>query len=338
MPPRLPPLNSLRAFEAAARLLSFKQAAEELSVTPTAISHQIKLLEEFLDLRLFRRLTRSLELTDEGSAMLPKVQEGFASLAAAIEASRRLESGGIVTMCAPPSFAARWLVPRLAVFHRAHPDIDLHLSSSAATIDGRERDSPGDLRPGAGEAPYDLTVRFGRGQYAGQIVDQLFTPAYVPVCSPTLLEGERPLREPGDLRWQVLIHDSTVPELEDRPGWATWLELAGAGDLVGLVRGVYFEDGALAVASAMAGHGVALAARPLISADVAAGRLAIPFPQSIPSRYAYYVATPAATAERPTVLALRTWLAREAARERAQNAPHKSRGTRKGPPSRKSTA
>lgn len=120
---RLPPLNSLRAFEAAARLLSFKKAADELAVTPTAVSHQIKLLEEFLDLRLFRRLTRALELTTEGAAMLPRVQEGFASLAAAIEATRRKETGGIVTVCAPPSFAARWLVPRLGGFPRPIPTL-----------------------------------------------------------------------------------------------------------------------------------------------------------------------------------------------------------------------
>lgn len=329
MPPRLPPLNALRAFEAAARLLSFKDAATELSVTPTAVSHQIKLLEEFLDLRLFHRRTRSLELTPEGAAMLPKIQEGFASLAAAVEAGRRTESGGVVTVCAPPSFAARWLVPRLAGFNRAHPDIDLRLSSSTATIDSRDRDAPGDLRPAASEAPYDLTVRFGRGRYTGQTTDLLFTPAYVPVCSPALLEGERPLREPADLAWHVLIHDSTVPELEERPGWAQWLELAEVGGLAPQVRGVHFEDGALALAAAVAGHGIALAARPMVSADVAGGRLVIPFDLSIPSRYAYYVATPAATTERPTVQALRAWLVREAARERASGWSRAARGGKK---------
>lgn len=156
---RLPPLNSLRAFEAAARLLSFKKAADELAVTPTAVSHQIKLLEEFLDLRLFRRLTRALELTTEGAAMLPRVQEGFASLAAAIEATRRKETGGIVTVCAPPSFAARWLVPRLGGFSRAHPDIDLRLSSSVATVDSRDKTSAAEGN--SATAPeHDLMIRF----------------------------------------------------------------------------------------------------------------------------------------------------------------------------------
>ena len=315
MPHRLPPLNSLRAFEAAARHLSFKKAADELAVTPTAVSHQIKLLEEFLDLPLFRRLTRALELTAEGAAMLPRVQEGFASLAAAIETTRRKQNGGIVTVCAPPSFAARWLVPRLASFSRSHPDIDLRLSSSVATIDSRDKNTAAES-DSAAELKYDLTIRFGRGNYSGSTVDRLFSPTYVTVCNPALLAGEHPLQEPRDLLWHNLIHDATVPDLDARPGWAQWLTLAGVGDLDGQVRGTHFEDAALAMAAAMAGNGVALAARPLVSADIAQGRLVMPFPHSIPSRYSYYVAISGANAKRPTVLALRAWLVREAARER----------------------
>lgn len=317
MQPRLPPLNALRAFEAAARHLSFKKAAAELSVTPAAISHQIKLLEEFLDLALFNRLTRALELTPEGAAMLPRVQEGFANLLAAVEASRRKETGGIVTICAPPSFAARWLVPRLGHFTRAHPDIDLRLSSSVAMIDKFDKDT-GHVGPVPGDDHgFDLMIRFGRGQYPGYAVDRLFSPAYVPVCNPALSNGAMPLRTPDDLARHTLIHDATVPELDERPGWEQWLELAGVSHLKNRVRSVYFQDGALSLAAAVAGHGVALAARPMVSADVADGRLVIPFPLSIPSRYAYFVSTPTATAKRPTVLALRTWLIREAARERA---------------------
>jgi LysR family transcriptional regulator, glycine cleavage system transcriptional activator len=317
MPPRLPPLNALRAFEAAARLLSFKKAALELAVTPAAISHQIKLLEEFLDLALFRRLTRALELTPAGAAMLPRVQEGFACLLAAVEATRRKETGGIVTLCAPPSFAARWLVPRLGHFARAHPDIDLRLSSSVSMIDKRDKAADGAAGPTAEEQGYDLTIRFGRGQYAGCTVDRLFSPVYVPVCSPALSDGQHPLRIPADLRWHTLIHDATVPELDDRPGWSQWLELAGVDEVNEPTRAAHFQDGALALSAALAGQGVALAALPMVSADIADGRLVMPFALSIPSRYAYFASTPAATAERPTVLALRTWLVREAARERA---------------------
>ena len=317
MSDRLPPLNSLRAFEAAARHLSFKKAAEELAVTPTAISHQIRLLEEFLDLALFRRLTRALELTQEGEAMLPKVREGFACLAAAIEATRRKETGGVVTLCAPPSFAARWLVPRLGNFVRAHPDIDLRLSSSVLTVDTLDTNySPDDRAMASAEPAYDLTIRFGRGVYPGCTVERLFAPAYIVVCSPALLNGDHPLREPDDLRWHTLIHDATVPDLDERPGWEQWLDLAGVGNLDGQDRRVHFNDATLAVEAAIAGQGVTLAARPMVSADIAAGRLAMPFPVSIPSRYAYFVATPTAMAQRPTVLALRSWLVREAARER----------------------
>jgi LysR family glycine cleavage system transcriptional activator len=251
--------------------------------------------------------------------MLPRVQEGFASLAAAIEATRRKETGGIVTVCAPPSFAARWLVPRLGSFSRAHPDIDLRLSSSVATIDSRDKMTAGEGNA-APEPKHDLMIRFGRGHYPGGTVDRLFSPAYVTVCNPALLAGEHPLREPRDLLWHTLIHDATVPDLDDRPGWAQWLSLAGVADIEDQLRGSYFEDAALAVTAAMAGQGVVLAARPLVSADVAEGRLVIPFPHSIPSRYAYYVTTPEAKADRPTVLALRAWLVREAARERAAEA------------------
>ena len=325
MPTRLPPLNALRAFEAAARLLSFKKAAEELAVTPTAVSHQIRLLEEYLDLPLFRRLTRALELTHAGAVMLPQVREGFASLAAAVDQVRGTAGGSVVNVCAPPSFAARWLVPRLGHFSRAHPDIELRLSSSLLAVDSREDSPVGRDRLGAGSnAIYDLAIRFGRGHYPGWQVEKLFSPAYVPVCSPTLLAGEHPLREPGDLRWRALIHDATVPDFDDRPGWAQWLELAGVALQEEMLRGPRFADAVLAVESAIAGNGVALAARPLVSADLAAGRLAMPFPLAIASRYAYYATTPLTAPQRPAVEALRAWLAREAERERRIEADGKS--------------
>lgn len=309
---RLPPLNSLRAFEAAARLLSFKKAADELAVTPTAVSHQIRLLEEYLDLSLFRRLTRALELTPAGAAMLPLVREGFASLTAAVDKVRRDPGGSVVNVCAPPSFATRWLVPRLGHFSRAHPDVELRLTSSLLAVDRRDGG-----QPGSGDTVYDLVIRFGRGDYPGWQVERLFSPAYVPVCSPLLPVGEFPLRVPADLRQHVLIHDATVPDFDDRPGWAQWLAMAGVDDYEAMNYGPRFADAVLAVEAAIAGHGVALAARPLVSADLVAGRLVMPFPQSIPSRYAYYVTTPVGATSRPAVTALCIWLEREAARERS---------------------
>jgi LysR family transcriptional regulator, glycine cleavage system transcriptional activator len=189
-------------------------------------------------------------------------------------------------------------------------------------VDGRERGAAADVKasmPAAvasGDLTYDLMVRFGLGNYPGYSVEQLFLPAYVVVCSPALVNGAHPLREPADLRWHTLIRDTTVAEVDDRPGWGQWLDLAGVSELADQGRGPHFEDAALAVEAAIAGHGVALAARPLVSADIALGRLAMPFSLSIPSRYAYYVTTPPLTAGRPTVRAVLDWLKKEAAQER----------------------
>jgi LysR family glycine cleavage system transcriptional activator len=237
-----------------------------------------------------------------------------------MEAVRQQESGGVVTVCAPPSFAARWLVPRLGSFACAHPDIDLRLSSSVSTIDSRDIGSLSDSTVSADSA-YDLTVRFGRGNYPGCSVEHLFSPAYVAVCSPSLVNGDNPLLEPSDLRRHTLIHDTTVPELDDRPGWAQWLDLAGVSDRDGLSRGPSFEDASLAIVAAISGHGVVLAGRQMVSADIAAGRLAMPFTLAIPSRFSYFVAAPNLTAERPTVLALRAWLVREASLECVDESP-----------------
>lgn len=311
---RLPPLNSLRAFEAAARHLSFKNAAQELSVTPAAVSHQIKALEAYLGLPLFRRLTRALELTAEGRAMLPKLQEGFECLAAAIERTRRHEAGGILTVCAPPSFAARWLMPRLQRFTASRPDIELRLSTSLATIDGPDG-SPSDSGPvDLRDAGSDLEIRFGSGRYGGRRTDRIFGVSYVAVCSPVLLKGKRPLRAPLDLRHHVLIHDDTIPDLDRRPSWEEWLRAAGEAG-VDAARGPHFSNAGLAIEAAMDGLGVALALRPLVSADVAAGRLAIPFDIAVPSRYAYWLVCPEATAERPAAAAFRQWLLDEAKAE-----------------------
>ncbi|MCB1886557.1 MAG: transcriptional regulator GcvA [Rhodocyclaceae bacterium] len=314
MDTRIPPLQALRAFEAAARTLSFKSAAEELHVTPGAISQQIKALEAQLGVPLFVRRTRAIELTDEARAMLAPLRRGLAELAAAVESVGHGAPSGRLTVFAPPSFAARWLVPRLPRFTARYPDVDLRLATSLKTIDKRDaRESLGTAQS-APEA--DILIRFGRGDYPGWIAAHLFSPSYAPVCAPSLLSGPQPLREPGDLRWHPLIHDDTVPDLEDRPTWLQWLALAGLPDLP-MQRGPRFDDAGLVVASAMAGQGVALAARPLVSAEVAAGRLAEPFALAIPSRFAYFACLPATSASRPAALAFRDWITAEARPEAA---------------------
>jgi len=308
------PLPALRAFEAAARHLSFKNAAAELNVTAGAVSHHVKQLEEFLGVALFRRLTRALELTAEGHAMLPRLREGFAAIEDAVEQVRVREASPAFTVMTPPGFAKRWLVPRLAVFTRANPQVEIHVSARNEMIDGREPElsvpvgSPGD------EAPL-VQVRFGTGHYSGLQVEEVFHATYVAVCSPRLLQGRKALRTPADLAHHTLLHDDTDYEEGARPAWADFLRMAGAPD-VEIARGPHFSDASLAIDAAIEGVGVALAMKPLVSADIAAGRLAVPFKVEATTRYAYYLVMPANAADNPGVAAFRKWLLDASAEER----------------------
>jgi LysR family glycine cleavage system transcriptional activator len=309
---RLPPLNSLRAFEAAARHLSFKNAAIELSVTPTAVSHQIKSLEEFLNLTLFHRLARALELTPQGEAMLPKVREGLECFAAAVEsAHERLERGRLIVI-APPSFTTRWLVPRLRRFTLVEPMLNLHLARSLNTIDGeQEVGSAGfesvDLR----EEDSQVVIRFGSGSYPGYRVDRMFGSDYIAVCSPKLLESQAPLRQPQDVRGHVLLHDDSMANEGGSPSWDDWLRLAGVTG-VDSAAGPHFGDSGLVFVAAVDGLGIALASKPLVAAAIAEGKLAAPFDISVEQHYAYYLVTPEAIAGRPAVEAFRKWVLEEA--------------------------
>lgn len=312
---RVPPFGTLRAFEAAARHLSFKKAAEELHVTPSAISQQVRQLEDHLGVPLFRRLTRALELSPEGGAMLPKVREGLGSLSVAMAMVRRpVTAHSPLTVSAPPSFSTRWLLPRLQRFAVAHPDIDLRLTSSLEMIDGCIAQNGHSLFI----EPRDdaVAIRYGGGDYAGSRVDRIFRASYVPVCSPKLLEGKNALRRPEDLRHHTLIHDDTVPDERARPSWKQWLKLEGV-ESVDAQRGPHFTDGSLAIEAAADGMGVALALRPLVCPDVKAGRLAIPFDSPMPSNYAYYFVTSETAHERADLGKFREWILKEAKKEAA---------------------
>ena len=298
MPHRLPPLAALRAFEAAARHLSFTRAADELHVNQTAISHQIRGLEERLGVRLFRRLPRGLVLTEEAQRYLPAVRDAFARLETATAELLAERTRGTLTASVLPSFAAKWLVPRLGRFRAANPDIDLRISTSQHLVDFARED-------------VDIGIRMGRGHYPGLRVDRLFGETLVPVCSPALLEGEHPLRRPEDLEHHVLLHD------DDSTGWRLWLELAGV-DGVDAGRGLTFTDSAIVVQVAAEGQGVALARTALAAWDLAAGRLVRPFDVSVPHDLAYYLVCPEASAERPRIVAVRDWLLAEAARYRQE--------------------
>ncbi len=308
---RLPPLAALRAFEAASRHLSFKQAAAELHVTPAAISQQIKALEDYLGVSLFRRLTRALEITPLGLAMLPKLREGFECFAAALETTRQSDEG-VLTVTAPPSLATRWLLPRLPRFAALHPEAKLRLASESAAVDRRGgakmgADTALDMR----DAASVLAIRYGLGNYPGYQVEPIFAPDWVPVCSPRLATVERPLATPADLLHHVLIHDETIADEERQPSWQEWLAGAGVSHLHA-ERGPRFSNAVLAVEAALDGQGVALALKPLVEADVAAGRLLIPFTHAVASPYAYFLVMHKALAGRPAVAAFRDWLMAEA--------------------------
>ena len=298
---RLPPLNALRAFEAAARHLSFAKAAEELNVTPAAISHQVKALEDYCQVKLFRRLTRALLLTDAGQAALPGLREGFDRLAEAAERLQSARPGNVLTISVAPSFGAKWLVPRLDRFRARHPEYEVRIDATDHTVDfSREA--------------VDVGLRYGRGNYPGLRADALLTEVSTPVCSPRLLEGERALRAPEDLRHHTLLHVSWQTEDDSAPNWRMWLLAAGVRD-VDPTRGLSFNQETLAIQAAIEGQGVALTGSVLAGDDLAAGRLVRPFELSLcdPVDFGYYIVSPEETAGHPKVAAFRGWILDEAA-------------------------
>jgi LysR family transcriptional regulator, glycine cleavage system transcriptional activator len=317
----LPPLNALRTFEVAARHLSFKKAAAELNVSPTAVSHQIRTLEDYLQVRLFRRLPGGLELTEEAQVALPKLRDGFQCLAEAVEALRRKEDVRILSIGAPPAFVTKWLVPRLQRFVARHPDIEVRIAATLHAVDGRHGE--GDTRaapPDRRDPAPDVEIRFGAGHYPGSRVDKLLSVSVTPVCSPRLLEGEHALRSPEDLRHHALLHDDALRLTDEQAEWAAWLNRAGATS-VDATRGPHLSHAALALDAAADGLGVALTIEPLAAPDLAAGRLVAPFPLRILLSSAYYVVCPEGRADQPHIVAFRDWLLAEAQALTASSAP-----------------
>ncbi|HUC16559.1 MAG TPA: transcriptional regulator GcvA [Acetobacteraceae bacterium] len=290
---RLPPLNTLPDFEAAARHLSFTKAAEELHVTHGAVSRQVKSLEDHLGLRLFRRMNRALRLTDEGQAYAQSVREMLDSLA---DATRRLslpKEGRELTVSTTYSFTSGWLVPRLGRFRALHPDIDVRLQANEQITDFA-RDN------------VDLAIRYGRGHYPGLSAERFMGDDYVPVCSPRLLKGEYPLKKPADLRHHVLLHDEGT-EVD----WRMWLMAAGV-EGVDASRGPIFSHSSMVVQAAIRGEGVALGRTSLIEEELASGQLVRLFDLRLKAELAYYIVYPPRSLERPKVRAFRDWLLAEA--------------------------
>lgn len=291
---RLPPLNALRAFESAARHLSFTKAAQELNVTQAAISHQVKALEETLGIALFKRLNRALLLTEAGQAYLPPLREAFDLMDSATRGLQDRGMEGPLKVTALPSFAGKWLLPRLSRFRERYPEIDVLVSAKDSLVDFATDD-------------VDMGIRYGGGVYDGLACDFLLPDSYAPMCSPKLLEGETALRTPADLRHYTLLHDDVDPTF----GWRGWLKQVGIED-IDPQRGPGYSDSSMVIAAAIAGQGVALGRMSLAVDDIRAGRLVIPFGPVLKSKYSNYVVVPKARESWPKVQAFRQWLREEA--------------------------
>jgi len=311
---RLPPLNSLRVFEAAARHLSFKEAANELSITQAAVSHQIKSLEDYLGVELFRRAGRGVQLTEAARAALPRLQDGFEALARAVEMIHERADETDLMITAPPVFTARWLMPRLADFSRREPKIDVRVVASSKMVDAGALDAAQVLI--GGHDPRNdasgVEIHLGSGDYPGYRADRLFGVSMVCVASPELVKGEPPLREPADLARQVLLHDDAMDLVAHGNAWQKWLDAAGVAERVDAAHGPHFSSNILSLEAASQRLGVALALRPLVDADIASGRLVAPFGIELKPIGSYYLVCPEVIAERPAVATFRTWLLEKA--------------------------
>ena len=317
MTDRLPSVNSLRAFVAAARHSSFKKAAAELHVTPAAISHQVKALEEDLGIQLFRRFPNGLELTQLGKDFLPGLERGFEQLTSTVDQLRQTTRHNRLDVAVAPSFAAKWLLPRLHGFIEKHPQIDVRISAAENLIERNTADRGQPTATSTHDEQQDVAIAFGRGEYPGFRVDELFATSLALFCAPPLLRGAHPLRHPDDLRHQTLLHDDTPFFSGDPSNWNVWFEHASPGAF-DASRRVHFSHAVLALDAAIDGLGVALSPAPLALLDVAAGRLVVPFGPMIKSDSAYYLLTPTGNADRPQVALFREWILEEARKDDAQ--------------------
>jgi LysR family glycine cleavage system transcriptional activator len=288
----LPPLNALRAFEAAARHLSFTKGAEELNVTQGAVSHQVKALEQRLGLKLFLRRHQGLVLTEAGQTCQVFIRDAFDRLTTGFDSIFARDDAGILTVSVSPNFASKWLVARIGRFTEAYPDIDLRLSASLRHVNLHRED-------------VDVAVRHGEDQWPDLHAVCLMAETLFPVCSPSLMEGPHPLGRPENLAHHTLIH------LDNRQDWRKWLNAAGI-DEPDMSKGAVFNQTSLALDAAAGGQGVALGRSALAAPDLLSGRLVRPFGPSLPVNYAYYIVCPKPTAEQPKICAFRDWIISEA--------------------------
>ena len=288
---RLPSLNGLRAFECAARHLSFTNAAAELNVTQTAISHQIKRLEEELGIPLFIRQNRALVLTPQARDYLPGVRAAFNDLRLATDRLHRRGNDRVLTVSTLASMASKWLLPRLSAFQAAHPDIDVRITTSTSMVDFKSGD-------------VDAAIRYGRGRWPGLRADWLTADQLFPVCSPALLQGDRPLRTPQDLAHHTLLHSSAGYDDD----WRLWLTAAGLPTDISKQPGLSFDMIFMTLQAAIDGLGVAVGRTTYVEGDLASGRLVVPFQISLPADAGFYLVSPEAASRSPKLAAFREWL------------------------------
>lgn len=293
MPRRLPSLNGLKAFEAAARHESFTRAAEELSVTQGAVSHQVKALEAEIGLRLFHRERQRLVITEAGRSYLEVVCDALDRISAGTERLQQRERTGILTISVSPGFAAKWLVHRLGRFSEQHPDIELRISASTRYVDFARED-------------VDIAIRQSTAPESNLHCVRLCTEQRYPVCSPKLLTGANAIAKPADLATHPLLH------VNDHKDWASWLDAAGVSS-VDPTRGTVFNQASMAIDAAIDGQGVAVARSTLVAWDLIGGRLGRPFNFGLPATSAYWIVCPKAKSQLPKNVTIRDWLLAEAA-------------------------
>src|SRR3954452_6606746 len=297
-----PALNALRAFEAIARHLSFARAAEELHVTPAALSHQIRGLEQEIGLSLFHRRTRAIELTEAGKLIYPGIHAGFASLRNAIGQVERARGHNVLVISATPGLVAKWLMPRLWRFLQTHPEIDARVSATLKLADF-EVDG------------VDAAIRLSKGLSPALHMEKLFDDSMLPVCAPALIQ--QGLRSPADLARFPLIHYDFATSQHAPPNWADWFATARL-DGVDATRGLRVNVADHALDAAVAGAGVSLSHKLIASDDVHAGRLITPFGPELPLASTYHFVCPKGHETRPNVRAFHDWLYAEMAETKAK--------------------
>lgn len=298
MRPRLPPLNALKAFEAAARHESFTRAAEELCVTQGAVSHQVKALEAELAVKLFNRERQRLIITEAGREYLAVVRDALDRIAIGTDRLLQRQNSGVLTVSTSPDFAAKWLVHRLGHFVEAHTGIDLRVSATLHHVDFTRED-------------VDLAVRHGDGNWPGLDAVRLSPEQLFAVCSPKLLSSRKRLARPADLLKFPLIH------MDSRAEWNSWLQEAGF-DGEAVTHGPVLNRASMVIDAAINGQGIALARTTLAAWDLLNGRLVRPFALSLPLKRTYWIVCPKATASLPKIVTFRDWLLTEAARDLRQ--------------------